>query len=102
MLGGRPVYRDSEYTLRDATNDVVLFLDGGHWDCDAGFVIRVGEKLRFSDGVREDLPVGEIGPYEYVDFLRVSETEYVLRVGRVPTEYRQHLLDVANWTCRRV
>ena len=102
MLGERPVYSDHVHMLRDATNDAALFVTDIYWPCDAGFAIRVGRKLWFSDGVREGLPLGEIGPKEYVEFLRVSETEYSLRVGYRRTGYRYYLLDAANWTCRKV
>ena len=102
IFGERVIYSSDDGAFQDATNDRVLFTAYFVWGCEAGCAIEVGGELRFSDGVREDLPVGEIGPYEYVDFLRVSETEYSLRAGYRRTGYRYYLLDVANWTCRRV
>ena len=103
LLGERPVYYDRLCMLmRDARTDDALFGAEHFWVCDAGVVVEVGGKLRFTDGVRKDLPLGEIGPDEYVGFLRVSETEYSLRVGYRRTGYRYYLLDAANWTCRKV
>ena len=101
MLGGSPVYSDGS-TIRNGRTDEVLCVADNCWPCDAGFAVRVWGKLHFTDGVREDLPLGEIGPRDLVTFLRVSETEYSIRVGVQATEYRYYLLDVANWTCRRV
>ena len=102
MLGERPVYRDRVHMLRDATNDAALFVTDTYWACDAGLAVEHEGKLRFTDGVRKDLPLGEIGPDEYVGFLRVSETEYSIRVGCRAAGYRYYLLDAANWTCRKV
>ena len=100
MLGERPIYRGLiENTLRDATNDNVLFDAKYLWVCDAGFAIQNGEDLYFTDGVRKDLPIDKIGCYETVEFLRVSETEYSIKVGRRSTGYRYYLLDTAKWTC---
>ena len=99
MLAGRPVYRDDARMVRDATNDDVLFDASHFWYSDAGLAVEHERKLRFTDGVRKDLPLGYIGPYERVDFLRVSETEYSLRKGSKKTGYRYFLLDTANWTC---
>ena len=96
MLGERPVYFDD--VARDArTDDAVLNADC-FWVCDAGFAVRVGKKLCFADGVREDLPLGEIKGDEDVEFLRVSETEYSIKVGKD----RYYLLDTANWTCIKI
>ena len=102
MFGERPVYRDDDKMVRDATNDRALFEAPGLWICDAGFVVRVGEKLHFTDGVRKDLPLGKIVYPECVRFLRVSETEYSIQVGRLESGYRYFLLDTAKWTYHRV
>ena len=99
MLGKRPVYRCADNVMRDATNDAMLFKATYFWVCDAGFAIWNEGKLCFTDGVREDLPMGKSEDTEFVIFLRVSETEYSLRVGSPRTGYRTILLDVAKWTC---
>ena len=99
MFGERPVYRDDDKMVRDATNDAVLFKALALWVCDAGFAVQAGEKLHFTDGVRWDLPMGKIVFGETARFLRVSETEYSIRVGAPDTGYRYFLLDTANWTC---
>ena len=100
MLGERPVYRDN--AVRDARTDKTLFAAKTIWACDAGVAVGGKGTLRFADGVREDLPLGEIRPKEYVEFLRVSETEYSIRVGVWATEYRYFLLDTARWTCIKI
>ena len=97
MLAGRPVYRDDNL-VRDARTDDTLFSAEVIWPCDAGFAVEYGGTLRFTDGVRKDLPLGEIMGDEDVEFLRVSETEYSIKVGKD----RYFLLDAANWTCREV
>ena len=84
--------------VRDARTDNAVFPADYISYSDAGFAVRVGEKLHFTDGVREDLPLGEIMGVEDVDFLRVSETEYSIKVGAD----RYYLLDTAKWTCRKV
>ena len=98
LLVGRLVYYDGG-TLRDAITDNVLFAADSFRICAAGCLIKVGGELRFTDGVREDIPLGEIGPNEFVRPLRVSETEYSIKVGRRATGYRYFLLDTARWTC---
>ena len=100
VLGGRPVYWSANEIMRDATTDKELFVFDWCWDCEAGFAVKVGEDLHFTDGVRKDLPMGKICDGDAVRFLRVSETEYSLRVGCPATGYRYILLDVAKWTCR--
>ena len=99
MLGERAVYTDGTGRARDATTDAVRFAATELWGCDAGLAVRVGNELRFVDGVRKDLPVGGVEPDERVDFLRVSETEYSIKVG---SPERYFLLDTAKWTCREV
>ena len=98
MLAGRPIYHDNDI-VRDARTDDALFGADCIYECDAGFAVRVAGKLHFTDGVRKDLPLGEIKWGEDVEFLRVSETEYSIKVG-LPGRY--FLLDTAMWTCRRV
>ena len=102
MLAGRPVYRDNAEMMCDATNDAALFNVDHVYDCDAGFAVRVAGKLHFTDGVRKDLPLGEIKWGEDVEFLRVSETEYSIKVGNRRTGYRYFLLDAAKWTCIKI
>ena len=98
MLAGRPVYSSCS-KIRDATTDKILFCANFIWPCDAGLAVQNGTELYFTDGVREDLSMGKIMYGEDVKFLRVSETEYSLRVGSPRTGYRYFLLDVAKWTC---
>ena len=101
MLGEKPVYYDGS-NIRDAITGVVLFAANYFRICDAGFAVKVGEKLHFTDGVRKDLPLGKIVYPECVRFLRVSETEYSIQVGRLESGYRYFLLDTAKWTYHRV
>ena len=103
MLGKRPIYRGwFENTVRDARTDTVLFDAKYLWVCDAGFAIQNGGHLYFTDGVRKDLPIDKIGRDDTVEFLRVSETEYSLRVGIRATACRYYLLDAAKWTCIKI
>ena len=101
MLVERPVYRDS-IVVRDARTDGALFVAECLYACDAGLVVEYGGTLRFTDGVRKTLQLGKIGRDENVMTLRVSETEYSLRVGHWSTGYRYILLDAARWTATRV
>ena len=103
MLGQRAVYHDDDDgAVRDAITDAALFPADFIWPCEAGFAVRFRGTLRFTDGVREDLPLGYIGWNEYVMFLRVSETEYSLKVGYYSTGYHYFLLDTAKWTAIRI
>ena len=95
-LAGRPVYHDG-WTVRDAVTDAPFDFDE-YWRCEAGFIVNARGALYFTDGVRENISMGNRDWVEFVDFLRVSETEYSIRVGRS----RYYLLDTAKWTCIRV
>ena len=98
MHGGRPVYHDRNNVVRDARTDDELFYATTFRTCYAGSAILLNKTLRFTDGVRRTISLGNIGEDEEVHFLRVSETEYSIKVGAD----RYYLLDAANWTCREV
>ena len=84
--------------VRDARTDNAVFPADYISYSDAGFAVRVGKKFYLTDGVREDLPIGEFHEDDGARFLRVSETEYSIKVGAD----RYFLLDAAKWTCRKV
>ena len=97
-LAGRPVYYDGVETVLDAVTDAALFDADCCWRCDAGFLVAAGDVLYFTDGVRKNLPMGDLDWNEDVEFLRVSETVYSIKLGAG----RNFVLDTARWTCRTV
>ena len=98
MLGKRAVYvNGDDATVRDAITDETLFAADYIWGCDAGLVFDIGGKLHFADGVHDNIQLDEIGANEAVWILRVSETEYSIKVGAD----RYFLLDAEKLSCSK-